>query len=94
MNHPSLYLPFPPLLSLSLFLVSYSLNEDPRVLLTIDLSEHIDHSINNEVISCVTLSPESLVVAVAVGTSLYVFDAIIGELLESFIDVHNGNYAS
>ncbi|XP_003387911.1 PREDICTED: transducin beta-like protein 2 [Amphimedon queenslandica] len=69
--------------------VSYSLNEDPRVLLDISLSVSIPIDINSKDISTIALSPDSLVIAVAIGHSIYVFDSIIGSLLESFVDVHN-----
>ena len=70
-------------LNLLLTIVRYALNEDPKILLNIRLEVA-------DVPSHVTLSPDSLVMAIAINRSILIYSSMTGTLLEQLNNVHNG----
>lgn len=61
----------------------YALSEDPKILLNIRLEV-------SDVPSHVALSPDSLVMAIAINKSLLIYSSMTGTLMEQLNNIHNG----
>ena len=66
-----------------IFIVQYRLQEDTRCLRVISLD-------NTYPPCCVALSPNGLVLSVAIHTSVWVYSSALGTLLYQFDNIHNG----
>lgn len=62
--------------------VQYKLSEDPKLLTTGKVA------LQGE--TCISLAPDSKVVAVAVSMSIFLYSTASGDLLESLESVHKG----
>ena len=63
--------------------VQYRLSEDPKLLMTGKIPLPPEDT-------CLSLSPDSRVVAISVNFSIYIYSTATGNLLESLDNIHKG----
>ena len=65
--------------------VQYRLNEDPKLLTTGKIPR-----VQGDM--CISLAPDSRVVAVSVNSSIYIYSTASGDLSETLDSVHKGKF--